>query len=240
MKAMIFAAGVGKRLGELTLNLPKALIEINGKTVLRLAVEKLAANGFDDIIVNVHYLADMVEQEIESLRKSGFTISVSDERENLLETGGGLNKARWFFNNNPFLLYNTDIVTDLDLTSLYRFHLKKKGIASLAVRIRPGNRFFLIDRDGVIKGWRNTATGEEIITDGDPEGLTEAGFSGIHIVNPEIFNYMKDGVYTMTTLYLQLPPDQRIYSFSHDDGFWVDIGTKENLEIARKYFRKSH
>jgi NDP-sugar pyrophosphorylase family protein len=236
MKAMIFAAGIGKRLGELTSNLPKALIEINRKTVLRMAVEKLTAHGFNDIIVNVHHLADMVEKEIESLRKSGYSITVSDERDLLLETGGGLFKARWFFNNNPFILYNTDIVTDLSLTSLYRFHLEKRGIASLAVRNRPGNRFFLTDSEGIIRGWRNKATGEEVIAGGIPDGLTEIAFSGIHIVNPEIFNYMQDGIYTMTTLYLRLASDQRIYTFRHNEGFWADIGTKENLEIVRKFY----
>jgi NDP-sugar pyrophosphorylase family protein len=240
MKAMIFAAGIGKRLGELTSNLPKALIEINRKTVLRLAVEKLTAHGFNDIIVNVHHLADMVEKEIESLRKNGYNITVSDERDLLLETGGGLFKARWFFNNNPFILYNTDIVTDLSLTSLYRFHLEKRGIASLVVRNRPGNRFFLTDSEGIIRGWRNKSTGEEVIAGGIPDGLTEIAFSGIHIVNPEIFNYMKEGIYTMTTLYLKLASDQRIYTFRHDEGFWADIGTKENLEIVRKYYSDDH
>ena len=240
MKAMIFAAGVGKRLGELTTSLPKALIEINRKTVLRLAVEKLTTHGFNDIIVNVHHLADMVEKEIESLRKSGYNITVSDERDLLLETGGGLFKARWFFNNNPFVLYNTDIVTDLNLTSLYRFHLEKIGIASLAVRNRPGNRFFLIDSEGKIRGWRNKSTGEEVIAGGIPDGLAEIAFSGIHMVNPEIFNYMEEGIYTMTTLYLKLASDQRIYTFRHDEGFWADIGTKENLEIVRKYYNEGH
>lgn len=238
MKAMIFAAGIGKRLGKLTWNIPKALIEINDKTVLRLAVEKLTAHGFNDIIVNIHHFADMVEREIESLRKSGYSITVSDERDLLLETGGGLFKARWFFDNNPFLLYNTDIITDLDLTSFYRFHLKKRGMASLAVRNRPGNRFFLTDSSGIIRGWRNKITGDEVIAGGIPDGLTEIAFSGIHIVNPEIFNYMEDGIYTMTTLYLRLASDQRIYTYRHDEGFWADIGTSENLEIVRKYFSK--
>jgi NDP-sugar pyrophosphorylase family protein len=236
MKAMIFAAGTGKRLGELTRNVPKALVKINGKSVLRLAVEKLTAHGFNDIIVNIHHLADMVEGEIESLRKFGFSVTASDERDLLLETGGGLFKARWFFDNNPFLLYNTDIITDLDLTSLYRFHMKKRGLASLVVRNRPGNRFFLTDSVGIIRGWRNKLTGEEVIAGGIPDELNEIAFSGIHMVNPEIFNYMRDGIYTMTSLYLELASDQRIYTFRHDEGFWADMGSLESLEIARKYY----
>ena len=122
------------------------LVEINGKSVLQLAVEKCTSEGFGEIIVNVHHLAGQVEEEVTRLNKSGFDISISDERAMLLETGGGLYKARDFFDTSPFLLYNTDIVTDLDLADLYRFHKSKGGIATLAVRKRRGNRFFLVFR----------------------------------------------------------------------------------------------
>ena len=123
MKAMIFAAGLGKRLGKITENIPKALIDINGKSALQMAVEKCSAHGFNDIIINVHHFSDMVEDEVRRLNKMGFKISVSDEREMLLETGGGLYKARGFFDKSPFLIYNVDIISDLDLSVLYRFHL---------------------------------------------------------------------------------------------------------------------
>ncbi len=238
MKAMIFSAGLGKRLGNITENIPKALIDINGKTVLQLAVEKCSSNGFNDIIINVHHFADMVENEVERLRHSGYTITVSDERKLLLETGGGLFKVRHFFDRNPFLLYNADIVTDLDLAALSGFHKKNRGLATMAVRMRPGNRFFLIDRKGVLHGWCNKATGEQIISGRVTEELTEIAFSGIHIVNPEIFNYMEEGIYSMTTLYLQLASDHKIYTFRHDGGYWFDIGTPENLEQIRGIFEK--
>jgi NDP-sugar pyrophosphorylase family protein len=240
MKAMIFAAGIGKRLGELTESIPKALIEVKGKTVLAMAVEKLADHGFNDIIVNVHHFADKVEKEIKNLRKQDFNIAVSDERDILLETGGGLYKARWFFDNNPFLLYNTDIITDLDLTALYRFHTEKRGLASLAVRNRPGNRFFLVDSEGIMRGWCNKATGEMVSAGGITDGLTEIAFSGVHVVDPGIFNFMYDGIYSMTTLYLKLASDHRIYTFRHDGGYWADIGTSENLENVRKYYNHDH
>jgi NDP-sugar pyrophosphorylase family protein len=239
MKAMILAAGLGKRLGDITKNVPKALVEINGKSILKIAVEKVASHGFDDIIVNVHHFAAIVEKEIEFLTKKGFRISVSDERELLLETGGGLYKARWFFDNNPFLIYNADIITDLDLTSLYSFHIENKGLASLAVRNRHGSRFFLVDSEGKIRGWRNKATGEQIIISTKQENLSELAFSGIHVVNPEIFSYMHDGVYTMTSLYLNLAANHKISTFRHDEGFWADIGTPENLENVRKHYAKN-
>ena len=164
MKAMIFAAGLGKRLGKITEKIPKALVNINGKTALHLAVERCTHYGFNDIIINVHHFADMVEAEVDRLNKFGFRITVSDERDMLLENGGGLYKARNFFDREPFLLYNVDIISDLDLSMLLRTHLEKKGLATLAVRHRPGKRFLLIDNTGQLRGWRNISTGEEILT----------------------------------------------------------------------------
>ena len=234
MKAMIFAAGKGTRLGTITGSMPKALVDVNGKTALRIAVEKCYIHGFKDIIVNVHHFADLVEEEVEKLQKSGYNIKVSDEREQLLETGGGLFKARRFFDDKPFIVYNVDIITDLDLTSLYRYHLEKGGLATLAARHRKGNRFLLIDKEGQLKGWRNNSTGEEILISKSNGNLNEIGFSGIHVVEPRIFKFMHDGVYTMTTLYLRLAKRHKIYTYIHDSGYWGDIGTPENLEYARE------
>ena len=238
MKAMIFAAGLGKRLGKITENIPKALVEINGKTALQMAVEKCAEHGFRDILINVHHFADMVEDEVNRLNKMGFRISVSDERDVLLETGGGLFKAREFFDNNPFLIYNVDIVSDLDLGTLYRYHLEKQGLATLVVRKRPGRRFYLIDESGLIRGWRNNETGEQILTSASAERLTEIAFSSMHIVQPEIFNYMNEGIYTMTDLYLRLAKEHNIFTLRCDEGYWVDIGTPESLEIIRGLLSK--
>ena len=234
MKAMIFAAGLGKRLGKITESIPKALLDINGKTALQMAVEKCSAHGFNDIIINVHHFPEMVENEVMRLNKMGFRISVSDEREMLLENGGGLYKARNFFGEGPFLLYNVDIISDFDLSALYRFHLEKKGLATLAVRHRPGKRFFLIDKNSQMRGWRNISTGEQILTGSTEEGLSEIAFSSMHIVEPEIFNYMNEGVYSMVTLYLKLAADHNIYTLKHDEGYWIDVGTPESLEHVRK------
>jgi NDP-sugar pyrophosphorylase family protein len=234
MKAMIFAAGLGTRLGGITDTLPKALVEIEGKTVLQRAAEKCTLHGFDDIIVNVHHFADMVEDEIRRLNKMGFMITVSDERELLLENGGGLYKARGFFDRQPFLLYNVDIISDLDLSALFFTHRANKGLATLAVRHRPGKRFYLIDNKGLIRGWRNVSTGEQILSGKGDGDLSEIAFSSVHVMEPEIFNYMKEGIYTFTTLYLELAEKHNIYTFKHDDGYWIDIGTPESLEHARK------
>jgi NDP-sugar pyrophosphorylase family protein len=234
MKAMMFTAGRGKRLGKITENIPKALVNINGKSALQIAAENCSAHGFDNIIINVHHFADMIEDEVKRLNKKGFRISVSDERDMLLETGGGLFKARGFFDKSPFLIYNVDIVSDLDISALYSFHLEKRGLATLAVRNRPGNRFFLIDDSGLVKGWHNRATGEQILSGTTSDELSEIAFSGMHIVEHEIFNYMTEDVYTMTALYLKLAAEHNICTFRCDDGYWCDIGTPESLEYVRK------
>jgi NDP-sugar pyrophosphorylase family protein len=240
MKAMILAAGKGTRLGKITEKIPKVLVDINGKSLLHLAVEKCTASGFTDIIINVHHFADMVEEEIRKLKKIGFSITVSDERDMLLETGGGLYKAREFFDKDPFLLYNADIITDLDINSLYDFNLKKKCLATLAVRHREGIRYYLVNAEGLLRGWVNKATGERIVTGPENEELSEIAFSSIHIINPEIFRYMTKGVYTMTALYLQLASSHNIYTCLFDGGFWANVGTPEILEEVRAHLRKAY
>jgi N-acetyl-alpha-D-muramate 1-phosphate uridylyltransferase len=180
----------------------------------------------------------MVEDEVRRLNKIGFKISVSDEREKLLENGGGLYKARDFFGKSPILLYNVDIISDLDLSVLYVVHLKKKGLATLAVRHRPGKRFLLVDDEGQLRGWRNTSTGEQILAGVSAERLSEIAFSSMHIVEPEIFNYMWEGVYTLITLYLHLAAEHNIYTLKHDEGYWVDVGTPESLDYVRKLLLK--
>jgi len=239
MKAMIFAAGLGKRLGSITESIPKALVDINGKTALQRAVEKCSAHGFNDIIINVHHFADMVDDEVTRLHKLGFRVSISDERDKLLENGGGLYKARHFFDKTPFLLYNVDIISDFDLTSLYRQHILRKGLATLAVRHRPGNRFLLVDNEGQLRGWRNISTGEQILAGVVEKDLSEIAFSSMHIVDPEIFNYMHEGIYSMVTLYLRLAGEHNIYTLKHDEGYWIDVGTPESLELVRKLLSNS-
>jgi MurNAc alpha-1-phosphate uridylyltransferase len=237
MKAMILAAGKGKRLGKLTESSPKVLININGKSMLQLAVEKCADSGFDEIIVNVHRFANLVEDEISRLNKLGFRITVSDEREKLLETGGGLYKARNFFGKAPFLLYNADIITDFDISRLLDYHNRNKSLATLAVRNREGKRYLLVNQEGLLRGWCNKATGERITTGSTDEKLSEIAFSSIHIIEPEIFNYMSEGVYTMTALYLQLASSHRISTLLDDSGYWFNTGTPEILEEAREFLR---
>lgn len=233
---MIMAAGKGTRLGDVSHTLPKVLLDINGKSLLRLAVENCSAFGFNEIIVNIHHLADIVLEEISKLRKEGYSIEISDERDQLLETGGGLFKARDFFDKEPFLLMNGDTITDLNLRSLYEFHLGKNCLATLAVRHRPGMRYLLTDKDGRLRGWCNKSTGERIVAGERSGRLSEIAFSGRHIIDPEIFRYMSDGIYTMTALYLHLAETHKICTYLEDGGYWFNVGTPADLEAARNFF----
>ena len=235
MKAMIFAAGMGTRLGAITSDKPKALVEINGKSVLERAVEKLTGQGFDDIIVNIHHFADMVENAISQLRDKGYRIAISDERQRLLETGGGLQKAGWFFGKEPFLLYNCDIITDFNLLELYDHHLKTKGIATLAVMEREDSRFFLFDEKNTLAGWKNTLTGEVIISRDYSGELSEAAFCGIHVLDPEVFRFMSNGMYSLTSFYLEMAGDKKINAFYYRKGYWADIGNIDDLRSAEAF-----
>lgn len=233
MKAMIFAAGLGTRLGEMTRTRPKALADINGRTMLELTAEKLVSAGFDDLIINIHHHPEQMLEEIEKLRTKGFVITVSDERDELLDTAGGLYRARSFFGDEPFLAHNVDEFTDLDLPTMYRQHIASGALATLAVRHRPGNRMLLTDAAGRVRGWRNNATKEEIITVESSRKLEEVGFSGIQVLSPAIFDLMQEGIYSLTSLYLMLAKNHLIMTCLHDYGYWFDCGTPKNLEKIR-------
>ncbi|MRR22603.1 nucleotidyltransferase family protein [bacterium] len=238
MKAMIFAAGLGTRLGEMTRTRPKALADINGRTMLELTAEKLAGAGFEDLVVNIHHHPELMLEEIEKLRGKGYAITVSDERDELLDTAGGLYRAKSFFGDEPFLAHNVDEFTDLDLPGMYRQHIASGALATLAVRHRPGNRMLLTDASGRVRGWRNNATKEEIITVESSRKLEEVGFSGIQVLSPAIFDLMQEGIYSLTSLYLMLAKNHLIMTCLHDYGYWFDCGTPQNLEKIRAHLGK--
>ncbi len=236
MRAMILAAGLGTRLGEISEQTPKVLLDINGKTVLERIVGNLSKYGFDDIIINVHHLADMVVKAAGELAKRyNVSIGISDERDELLETGGGLYKARDFFSEGPFMVYNGDILTDLDLRKLYDYHLRKDALATIAVRSREGNRAFLIDEEGIIRGWTNRSSSIDIITIEEPMVLNEIPSMAISVYDPQIFDFMEEGKYTMTSVILKAGATGRVVSFRYEKGYWVDIGSPEKLMEARSF-----
>lgn len=239
MKAMIFAAGLGTRLKPLTDNKPKALVEIRDYPLLEIAVRKLKYFGFDEIIVNTHHFSESIINYLETKQNFGISMVVSDESRQLLGTGGGLKKASWFFNDGkPFLVYNVDVLTDLDLSNFYEEHLKFGGIVSLAVRQRKSSRYLLFNLENKLSGWKNTDEDEEIIKRND-KPLISFGFSGIHIIDPLIFNLMPaEKEFSIIDLYLNLAKDNDICAYRDDDSIWIDVGKKENLIEAEKIFDK--
>ena len=163
-QAMILAAGLGTRLGEMTRNKPKALVEFSGKPLLQHVIESIKQSGFDEIIINVHHFADMIIDFLEVNKNFGISIIISDERDHLLDTGGAILKASRYFKSKNILIHNVDIITSLELNTLMHFHEKHGKIASLAVKDRKTTRSLLHNKDNILCGWRNNRTGQEIIT----------------------------------------------------------------------------
>ena len=339
-KAMILAAGFGTRLGEATADRPKILIDIGGITLLEWITRKLVEHGFSDIIINIHHCADMIEEKAPAIAsRTGASFTFSNEREKLLDTGGGLYKAREFFGKEPFLLYNGDIVTDLDLTALYRYNHATEALATLALRQREAKRVFIVDSGGRLAGWFNRQSGERImvnhsksdsplvgnrpgednsgsffdgnrmgkgnsssLVDGNRSGEKNTGgtFSGIRldkenlnnpissnrpgddksdsplvgnrpgednsgnsfggnqpgekkpdnsfignlltkevpftavsVINPRIFRFMNEGVYSIRDVYLKAAASALVNTYEDGGGFWLDIGSPESLEKCR-------
>lgn len=237
MKAMILAAGLGTRLGELTQNKPKALVELNGKPMLEHVILKLKSFGISEIIINVHHYADMIEHFVVENQFFGCNIVFSDERNELLDTGGGLFKASEFFSDGkPFLLYNTDIYSGIDLSAFSAFHKSNNPLVSLAVKERNTGRCFLTDEYNQICGWKNSNSGEIRIVRESNE-IREAAFSGIHIIDPVIFSVKdKKGRFSLTELYLELAKDYKLSCF-FENSFWFDLGKSENIAAAENHIK---
>ena len=237
MKAMVFAAGMGTRLRPLTDQTPKALVTVNGKTVLERVLFTLKNYGFDDVIINIHHFARQVKKFIEEKSFPDMKISFSDESDRLLDTGGGLKKAAWFFNDHrPFLVHNVDVLSDIDLHKVYQSHLENKPLATLIVHRRETDRLLLFDDHMHLSGWKNAKTGT-VKNPGSKSTLREFAFSGIHIIEPTLFNLIKhDGVFSIIDVYLELLTRHTINGYEVKGHRWMDIGSMDDLEDAEKYY----
>jgi NDP-sugar pyrophosphorylase family protein len=230
MKAMIFAAGLGTRLGHLTKNTPKALVKIDGKTLLEHVIFKLKQAKVEDIIINVHHFH---EQIIDFVHKHNFDLNIcfSIEKNKLLDTGGGLKKAAWFFNDNqPFFIHNVDVISDIDLREMYDFHCREKAVATLAVRNRTTQRYLLFDNKNHLCGRENLITNQYNLLSGTSHNTTisRLAFSGIHVVSPIIFDFMPpEDVFPITDIYLTIA--NKIIAYQHNYGKWMDMGKIENI-----------
>ena len=238
MRAFILAAGLGTRLKPLTNSVPKALVKINDKTLLEILIDKLILSGFNKIIINVHHFANQV---IDFINQNNFSaeIVISDESDKLLDTGGGLKKAAWFFDDGkPFLVHNVDILSNIDLKKMYNFHLQNNTLAALAIRKRKSTRYLLFTDDNNLCGWMNEKTGEQIKTEND-NCCNKFAFSGIHVIDPKIFSLMpEDDVFSIIKLYLSLISKHKLRGYVDNESFWMDVGKTENLKIAEENYKK--
>jgi NDP-sugar pyrophosphorylase family protein len=238
MRAMILAAGLGTRLKPLTNSTPKALIKIKDFTLLELQIKKLVSEGFDQIIINVHHFGDVVKDYLKQNNFFNCSIEISDESEKLLDTGGGLKKASHFFmEDEPFLVYNVDILSNISLRKLINYHLTSESIATLAIQNRDSSRKFLFDKNNILCGWMNQKSSENIITSDEQSELFPYSFSGIQVINPKIFKYFPDkDIFSLVELYLSAARKAKISGYVHNDDLWIDIGKLENLDRAEKIF----
>jgi MurNAc alpha-1-phosphate uridylyltransferase len=236
MKAMILAAGLGSRFKPWTDSHPKVLAVVNGKTLLERNLLYLQSFGIKDVLVNVYHFADQIRHAIIVNDGWGSNISISDETDEVLETGGGLKKASAYFDQGDFILMNADILTDLDLHKLISSHKEKKPLATLAIANRVSSRYFLFDEAERLCGWRNTKTGEERISI-PKRSLNEKAFSGIHCISPKIFPLIhQTGKFSIVDVYLGLAATYPIMGFDNSGSKFVDVGKTEAVAEAEKLF----
>jgi len=238
MKAMILAAGLGTRLRPLTDDRPKALVEVAGRTMLEIALTRLRDFGIQEVIVNVHHFADLVIVYLKAKNDFGMRIEISRE-DTLLDTGGGLKKAAWFFLEDsnlidePFVLHNVDVVSTIDLRRMVQFHTEHQALATLAVQDRETSRYLLFDEHLQLCGRRAGRDGDaELVR---PSPRTEAlAFSGIHVISPRLLEMMGEkAAFSIISTYLRLAAQgERILAFRADEYYWRDLGKPESVERA--------
>jgi len=227
---MILAAGLGTRLRPLTNDRPKALVEVGGRTMLEITLSRLRAFGIRDVIINVHYLSDMIVEYLKKNDNFGMHIEISRE-DVLLDTGGGLKKAADFFLKDqrdreaPFVLHNVDVISTIDVSRMTEFHRENQALATLAVQDRETSRHLLFDERHNLCGRRTGRDqGDELV--GSSKPAEALAFSGIHIISPRLFKLMlENGVFSIITAYLRLAAQgQKIMAFRADDCYWRDLG----------------
>ena len=239
MKAMIFAAGLGTRLRPLTNDRPKALVELNGKTLLEHCILYLKQYGIGDIVVNVHHFADKIIETLETNNGFGANYAISDERDEVLETGGGLKKAAPLLEDAAeVLLLNVDILTDLNIGRMIKEHHASDAQATLAVMNRKSSRHLLFDAGGWLSGWENTQTGEQKIARVENEPVALA-FSGISLLQAELLNDIPfRGKFSIIDWYLYLARQKVVHAYDHTGDVLVDVGKPESLEKAAGLFAR--
>jgi NDP-sugar pyrophosphorylase family protein len=233
MKAMVLAAGLGTRLRPLTNDRPKALVEVEGQTLLAITLTRLRSFGVREVVVNVHHFAEMISAYLKAHDDFGMRIEISRE-DVLLDTGGGVKRAAWFFLEDledPFLVHNVDVVSTIDLARMVRTHRERGALATLAVQQRPTSRPLLFDE-------RDQLCGRRIGRDANPEMARpaehsqELAFSGIHVISTRIFSELsEEGAFSIIPAYLRLAAKgEKIVGFRADAYEWLDLGRPASVE----------
>ena len=235
-RAMIFCAGLGTRFKPWTDTHPKALALVNGKSLLQRNVEYLQQYGFDDVVVNVHHFADQIVDAIEKAKGWGSKITISDERDEVLETGGGLLKAKEHLQGSTFLTINVDILTDVNLKDFLSFHRQQGAAISLGVTGRTTSRYLLFNDSNRLCGWRNTATGQERIAI-PQESYQQKAYSGLALFEPSVFDAITHrGKFSLIDVYLSLAPTFTIVGYDHSESKVIDVGKPESVAMAESMF----
>lgn len=247
MKAMVLAAGLGTRLQPLTNDRPKALVEIAGRTLLEITLSRLKMFDVFEVIINAHHFAGMMVEYLKVKQNFGIKIEVSWEK-TLLDTGGGLTKAAWFFLGNgggsdgsdaAFILHNVDVISTIDLRRMVEFHQANQALATLAVQDRKSSRFLLFDEQNELCGRRLVKEEKtELVRDAHP--ACELAFSGIHVISTRIFKLMTEqGVFSIIDAYLRLAGQgEKIVAFRADEYYWRDLGRPESVVLAAEDMKK--
>ncbi len=246
MKAMIFAAGLGTRLYPITESIPKAMVEVGGVPMLRRVIEKLKAIGVNEMVINVHHFADKIIDYLHSNNGFGVEIHISDERDLLLDTGGGILAARrWLDGDELFIVHNADILTDFSLKDMLSAQRNGQYDATLLVSGRTTSRYLLFDNTGRMAGWKNSKTGEVRPAGLDDRNLQCAAFGGVHVMSPSVFpaleKYSSENgrVFSITPFYISECGRLNIHGYRpFGDYAWFDIGKPETLESARSFIEK--
>lgn len=240
MKAMIFAAGLGTRLKPLTDTMPKALVPVSGRPLIDYVIEKVRSAGIGDITVNVHHFADMIVSHLE-----GSGVHISDERDLLRETGGGiLHASRFLRGEGPFLVHNVDILSNLDI-SRFVADARKDALANLVVSERVSGRYLLFDEDMRLQGWTNVKTGEvrSPYPGLDPDRCRRLAFSGIHLLSEDVLDIMEDGElpekFSIIDFYLSIAGKYPVYGYVPADFRMLDVGKTDSLQAAADFIAAS-
>ncbi|MGZ4899266.1 MAG: nucleotidyltransferase family protein [Candidatus Angelobacter sp.] len=239
MKAMVLAAGLGTRLRPLTNDRPKALVEVNGRTLLEITLTRLRDFGIRDVIINVHHYADMVIDHVRAAGNFGLQIEFSRE-DVLLDTGGGMKQAAWFLSGSssadePFILHNVDIISTIDLRRMVRLHKENQALATLAVQDRKTSRYLLFDEQLQLCG-RRLVKEEKTEMVRPAQQMAELAFTGIHVISPRIFPLLtEEGVFSIVPAYLRLAAQgESVMAFRADEYYWRDLGKPENIRQAEQ------